>query len=155
MNLKLTLEKAQEAYKKATNDQKALLIDLYGAQYFLTDVKDLLKGYASACVLLQRDQLTLLDYSKGRSDKQAKREFARHKISTCIEAINEGWYPDFDNTNQPKYYIWMYGKKSGFSSSVSYYYDNSEVCSDLYCETREKAELIEKICREDYIEYLF
>jgi len=155
MNLKLELTKAQEAYKKGTSDQQQLLIDLYGAEHFLTDVKDLLKGYASACVLLQRDQLTLNDFKKGRSEKQAKREFARHRISTCIECVNEGWYPDFDNTNEAKFYIWMYGKKSGFSSGVYVIYYGTEVGSDLYCETREKAELIEKICREDYIEYLF
>lgn len=155
MNLKLALDKAQEAYKKATDDQKQLLIDLYGAEHFLTSVKDRLKNYESACAILDRQQLILSDFTKSRSDKQAKREFSRHRISTCIEAINEGWVPDFDNTNQPKFYIWMYGKKSGFSSSVYIYYFNTEVGSDLHIETREKAELIEKICREDYIEYLF
>lgn len=155
MNLKLSLDKAQEAYKKANEDQKALLIDLYGAEHFLISIKDRLKGYESACAILGRQQLILADFTKGRNDKQAKREFSRHRISTCIEAVNEGWIPDFDNTNQVKYYIWMYGKKSGFSSCVANHCYGTEVGSDLHIETREKAELIEKICREDYIEYLF
>lgn len=155
MNLKLPLEKAQEAYKKATQENKKLLIDLYGAEHF-EEVKDRLKGYKSACEILGIKQLTLEVFKQLFGDNiKAVKQFARHRIVTCIEAIKQGWEPDFDNSNQPKFYVWMYGKKNGFSSSV---YDGliiSAVGSDMYCETREQAELIEKICREDYIEYLF
>lgn len=157
MNLKLSLEKAQEAYKKATTENKKLLIDLYGGHHF-EEVRDRLKGYKSACEILNRKELTLEMFQVLFGDtKQAKKQFARHRIVTCIEAINQGWVPDFDNSNQYKYYVWMYGKKNGFSSCVLVYYylGGTSSGSDMYCETRANAELIEKICREDYIEYLF
>lgn len=153
MNLKLELNKAKEAYKKATTDNKNLLIDLYGREPF-EEVKDILKGYASACDILNRKQLTIDSFSF-LGEKQAKKQFARHKIVTCIEAINQGWEPDFDNSNEYKYYVWMYGKKNGFSSGVDYFGSETSVGSDMYCETRENMELIEKICKQDYIEYLF
>jgi len=153
MNLKLELNKAKEAYKKATTDNKNLLIDLYGREHF-EEVKDILKGYASACDILNRKQITIDSFSF-LGEKQAKKQFARHRIVTCIEAINQGWEPDFDNSNEYKYYVWMYGKKNGFSSFVSIVIISTAVVSDMYCETRENMELIEKICKQDYIEYLF
>lgn len=152
-HLKLELTKAIDAYKKGSEADKKFLVNLYGSEPFLT-IKDQLKGYSSACNILNRKELTV-DHFAFLGDQQAKKQFARHRIQTCIEAINEGWEPDFDNSNQYKYYIWMYGKKNGFSSIVGTYYVSSHVGSDLHLETREKAQLIEKICRQDYIDYLF
>lgn len=152
MNLKLSLEKAKEAYKKATAENKQLLVDLYGSHFF-EEVKDRLKGYASACEILNRAPLTIEAF-KFLGEKQAKKQFARHRIVTCIEALNQGWEPDFDNSNQYKYYVWMYGKKNGFTSVVLGF-SVTTVGSDMYCETRENIQLIEKICKQDYIEYLF
>lgn len=154
MNLKLTLDKAQEAYKKANSDQKALLIDLYGYEHFLTSVKDRLKGYESACIILGKIPLTIESFNFLGS-VQAKKQYARHKIVTGFEAINEGWVPDYDNTNQAKYEIWVEGKKYGFSSSVNYYCFFTSVGSDMIAETRENAELIEKLFKQDLIDYLF
>lgn len=154
MNLKLSLDKAQEAYKKATEDQKELLIDLYGAEHFLTSVKDRLKGYESACAILGKTPLTIDSFSFLGS-VQAKKQFARHKVVTGFEAINEGWMPDYDNTSQTKYEIWVEGKKSGFSSGVSRCFIHASVSSDMVAETREKAELIEKVFKQDLIDYLF
>lgn len=152
-HLKLTKERALAKYKSGTQVEKDFIIALYGAEHFVS-AKDRLTGYSSACVILNRKEVTI-DHFAFLGEAQAKKQYARHKIQTCIEAINEGWAPDFDNSNQPKYYIWMYGKNNGFSSFVFSFYCNSVVGSDLHIETREKAELIEKVCRQYYIDYLF
>ena len=154
-HLKLELAKAQEAYKKGTKENQQFLITMYGEEHFLTNIKDRLKGYESACKILGQKELTV-DHFAFLGEKQAKKEFSRHRIITGIKAINEGWYPDFDNTNQNKYYVYMQGKKSGFSSSCYYYFFiTASVGSDLYIENYDKAKIIEKIFRDDYIIYLF
>lgn len=151
--LKLKLSRAIETYKTSNESNKQFLINLYGEEHFITDVKDRLKGYSSACVILNRKELAI-DHFAFLGSSQAKKQFARHKIQTCIEAINEGWIPNYDNTNEAKYEIWMYGKNTGFSSWVGYD-SGASVGSDLVLQTREKGEIIEKICRQDYIDYLF
>lgn len=152
--LKLTLDKAQEAYKSGNTEIKKLLTDLYGEEHFLSDIKDRVNSYESSCKITRRSVLDIDDFDI--YGEEAKRMFARHKITTGIKAINEGWYPDFDNTNQPKYYIWMYGKKNGFSSVVGgSYFIYAGVGSDMHIETNDKAKVIEKVFRQEYIDYLF
>lgn len=152
--LKLKLEKAISTYKNGDNDTKKLLIDLYGEEHFIADIKDRVTSYEAACKLLARTPLTL-DQFLFMGEKAAKRQFARHKISVGIEAINEGWEADFDNESQYKYYNWFYNKKRAFSSGVSGCFTVASDGSDLCCETREKAETIAKAFRDDYIIYLF
>lgn len=152
--LKLTLDKAQETYKNGNAEVKKLLTDLYGEEHFLSDIKDRVNSYESACKITGRDVLDIDDFEM--YGDEAKRMFARYKITTGIKAINEGWKPDFDNTNQPKYYIWMYGKKNGFSSCVDFsHFVFTYVGSDLHIETNDKAKVIEKVFRQEYIDYLF
>lgn len=153
-NLKLELSKAIEAYNNGSDEIKKFLVSAYGEDNFVTDIKLRVKDYESACKILGRDQLTLEQF-KFLGDKESEKAFAKHKIETGIKAINEGWHPDFDDHNQYKYYIWMYGKSSGFRSDVYYCCHYSYEPSDLFIESREKAEVIEKIFREDYIKYLF
>lgn len=154
MNLKLTLEKALSTYKNGDADTKKLLINLYGSEHFITDIKDKVTSYESACAILGRKVLSVDDF-KQLFGKQAEKQFAGHKIQIGIEAINEGWVPDFDNENQYKYYNWFYNKKRGFDCSVRYYYGVSDLGSSFYIENREKAEVIAKVFKEDYILYLF
>jgi len=155
MNLKLSLEKALEAYKNGNDTIKRFLIDSYGEEHFLTDIKDRLKGYESACEILGIKPLTIEDFAFLGKD-QARRQFSRHKIVTGIQAINDGWVVDFENEDHPKYYNWLYNRKNGFSFvCYAYYYGDCFAGSDLYVETREKAELIQKLFKDDYIVFMF
>jgi len=154
MNLKLDKSKAIEAYKNGDDAIKSFLIDAYGADVFITDIKERVTSYESACAILGRKALTLKDF-EFLGESQSKRQFARHKIATGIEAINEGWVADFENEDQYKYYVWMYNKKRGFSFGVDSYFSRVIAGSDLYAETREKAEIIAKVFLEDYKIYLY
>ncbi len=154
-HLKLERAKAIEAYKNGDVDTKKLLIDLYGKETFLTDVKDGLIDYGTACVILGRTPKLLSAFEALYDTKpQAKKMYARHKVQTGIEALNEGWLPDYKNTNQAKYEVWMQHGSNGFSSLVSYRYYCTLVGSDFVLETREKGELIAKIFHQDLIDYL-
>jgi len=152
MNLKLSLDKALEAYKNGDDTIKKFLIDAYGKDVFITDIKERVTSYEAACSILGRTPLTLSQFLF-LGQKEGERQFSRHKIATGIEAINEGWIADFENESTYKYYVWMNNKKRGFSVSVGCDYF---VCgSDLCCESREKMEIIAKVFEYDYKIYLF
>lgn len=152
--LKLTIEKAQEDYKNGDPDIKAFLINLYGAEHFLTDIKDRVNSYESACKILNITPRSITDFSF-MGEKQAKKWFSRLKIVTGIKAINEGWAPDFENESQRKWYNYFTNKNRSFSSASYYYYAYSSSGSDEYIESQEKANVIAKVFKEEYITYLF
>lgn len=154
MNLKLDKEKALEAYKNGNSTIKQFLIDSYGAEHFLIDIKDRVTSYEAACEILGKTPLTLSQFSF-LGDKESKRQFARHKIATGIEAINEGWVADFENESVWKYYVYMRNKFRSFSFGVVGGFYRDGVGSDLYVESREKAEIIAKVFLEDYKIYLY
>lgn len=43
------------------------------------------------------------------------------KMVVIVEALNEGWKPDWDNYNECKYYPWFYMSPSSFAFDFSYY----------------------------------
>lgn len=155
-HLKLTLEKALSTYKNGDTETKKLLIDLYGSEHFITDIKDRVTSYEAACKILNRAACTIDDFSF-LGPQQAKKQFSRHKISTGIEAINEGWEADFDNENQRKYYNWFYNHNKGFASRTVFFSFAGCVGagSDFHIENEEKAKIIARVFKEDYIVYLF
>lgn len=42
-------------------------------------------------------------------------------LSVIIEAMNDGWQPDFSDHSQRKYYMWPSVSSSGLDFSISYY----------------------------------
>lgn len=153
-HLKLSLEKALEAYTKGDKARKQFLIDLYGKEYFLTDVKERVIDYPSACKELNILQLTEDHFAFMGND--AKRYFNRHQLTIIIRALNEGWEPDFTNSEY-KYYNYPYWNTStsGFSSGVVGCCGAASVGSDLMFKSRELAEYAYKIATKQYIAYHF
>lgn len=153
-HLELSLEKALEAYTKGDKARKQFLIDLYGKEHFLTDVKQRVIDYPSACKELNILQLTIDHFAFMGND--AKRYFNRHQLTIIIRALNEGWEPDFTDTEY-KYYNYPYWKSSinGFSSRVTSYFYDAVVGSDLMFKNRELAEYAYKIATKQYIAYHF
>lgn len=151
-HLKLSLDKALEAYTKGDKARKQFLIDLYGKEHFLTDIKERVTDYPSACKELNVLQLTIDHFAF--MGKDAKRYFNRHQLTIIIRALNEGWEPDFTNYEY-KYYNYNYWNTSinGFSSGVFSCYDDSSVGSDLLLKSRELAEYAYKIAKQQYLSY--
>ena len=152
--LKLQKDKAIEAYKNGDAEIKKFLETSY-PEHFKGDVKKRLTSYETACDILGIKPKTLEQFEALFDKEDARRQFARHRIVTGIKAINEDWVADFENENMPKYYNWMYNKNNGFSFVVDYLCDVADAASDLHVETREKAKIIQKVFKEDYIIYMF
>lgn len=67
------------------------------------------KTYADACKVLgiepvNEEVLIKLGFTKD--------EIAYRKLKTVAEALNEGWRPNWEDTNEYKYFPWFYVEKT-------------------------------------------
>lgn len=153
-HLKLLLDKAQEAYKSANADQKKLLIDLYGKEHFLIDIRERVIDYESACREIGIEPLTVEDFDFLPEEDQS-RAFNRHQVVIGARALCGDWKPNFKDTNQAKWYAYFYGESEGFSSVsfCDFYYSVSG--SDLMLPTQELTDHIRKSFKDQFITYLY
>src|ERR1700680_3512989 len=61
----------------------------------------------------------LLNYSGSDKDLIAAQAFA--KLTIIAKALNKGWVPDWNNSNQYKWYSWFKYSGSGFRFFVTHY----------------------------------
>lgn len=88
------------------------------------------------------------------TNNHSKRAFAFQNLCIIIEALNEGWRPDWDNQNEYKYYNYFY-MKDGFSFSYVLYchFTATTVPSALCFKSRELAEHMSNIAFNEFKEY--
>ncbi len=153
--LKLTVEKALEAYKNGTPEHKQLLIDLYGKHHFLINIQDRVFDYPSACAEIGLDPLEVDDFDF-LPEIDRNKAYVRHQLTIQTRALNEGWEPDFKK-NDYKYYNYFYWdtSKNGFSSLVSDHSFSASVGSDLMFKNNALAEYARKAFEKQYIAYHF
>ena len=60
------------------------------------------------------------DFSSFPEDMRKHFE-ALFKMVVIVEALNEGWKPDWDNCYEYKYYPWFYMSPSSFAFHVSFF----------------------------------
>ena len=105
------------------------------------DITKRVKTYADACAVLgiepvNEDVLTKLGFTKD--------EIAYRKVKTIAEALNEGWRPNWADSNEYKYWPWFVYNPAyaGFSFAYTYYAASSAYTnfgSRLCYKTRELA----------------
>ena len=102
-----------------------------------------IKTWQDAFKKLGLSTKTLPDVSRlPKKDKEAT--IARYKVEKIVEALNDGWEPNWDDSNENKYYPWFY-MKGGFSFySVYCYYSRTGVGSRLVFKNYELAEYAAK-----------
>lgn len=98
-----SVEEASDQVKDIINeDEDANVFDFYTEEQEYTDIRERVKTYADACHILgisdSEEPEVIADGGLMRSD-----EIARRKLERITEALNEGWRPDWNNTNQYKY----------------------------------------------------
>lgn len=84
------------------------------------DITKRVKTYADACAVLGIEPKNEAVLAKLGFTKD---EIAYRKLKTIAEALNEGWQPDWANSNEYKYWPWfVYNTASaGFSCANTYY----------------------------------
>lgn len=114
-------ENVTRALKIAKGNAKEMLQALLG-DYSDLPITERVKSFADACVALGLDEDEELPYKEPKNDRQiAVQSFTMMMI--IAQALNEGWVPDYSNSNEAKYYPWFEWKSSasgfGFSNALT------------------------------------
>ena len=148
--VKVTKETAKKLYDSVPGFFKEQLEAAFGKDAFRKiDYKDI-KTFKDACNALDIDPDAVC--SKGDTPDEA----AYKKLKIITKAINQGWIPDWDNTNQRKWFPW-FCLSSGFGFAVSGYgcaNSAATVGSRLCFESEEKADYAGKQFAVIYKEFL-
>lgn len=101
-------ENVLTAYEHASEEQKALLENMFGRDMFQPqDIKERVKTFDDAVAILGNDNQSVIDYY-AIADKTCTEDIlAFAKLRVIAEALNEGWKPKFDGA-ECRYYPWFY-----------------------------------------------
>jgi len=144
-------ETAKAIYNEVPVWMKTVLIDEFGEKTFVrkfTDIKTL--EDAAEATGKSSDYIRILVL-------ESQDEWAYRMLKMIVKAINQGWTPDWSNTNQAKYYPYfvVLPSGSGFSDSDTYYdYGDTYVGSHLCFESSEKAKYAATQFGDIYTKYL-
>lgn len=115
------------AFRNAGKEGKKVLSDLFGKQVALYDnIIDRVKSFEDACQVLGIS--TDVPEVKGLPRKHQKAIVANYKLIIIAEALNEGWKPNWQDSDEYKYYPWFDMSNpagvgcSGTASTASYTY---------------------------------
>lgn len=123
------------AFRNAGKEGKQVLSDLFGKQVALYDnITDRVKSFEDACQVLGIS--TNVPEVKGLPRKHQKAIIANYKLIIIAEALNEGWKPNWQDSDEYKYYPWFDMSNPagvGFSytyntASTTYAYFGSRLC---------------------------
>lgn len=119
------VEEAQDTVKKLTEDEgNGSIFDYFYKEEDYEEITDRVKTYEDACKVLGVEPI---NEQNAKAQGFRSDEIARRKLETIAAALNEGWKPDWNNTDQYKYYPYFYiqenakGKGSaGLSCAATY-----------------------------------
>ena len=117
MELTIKKETAQKIYPESSDWFKEVLIETFGEKTFkpkvFTDFKTMEDIYLE--VGLPKQEFYLRYENIGLDIDTINYE----KLKLVVKAINQGWVPDWSNSNQRKWYPWFDVSPSGVGFSTS------------------------------------
>ena len=116
------------------NEQKLLTYEL-----FIGKITDRIKTFSDAWEYCGKPEISLIQ----GNEKQIEYFIAVYQMSIICKALNEGWEPDWDNEDEPKYYPYFKMYPSGFAFYASHYdytFANAGCGSNFRLKTSELAE---------------
>ena len=151
--LEISKENAIKAYEVASDKTKKVLQNLFGEKVFVKEITDRVKTFEDALEVVGETA----EQFKERTQYDSVDEVAYKKVKVIAQALNEGWVPDWTNTNEGKYYCWFKYVGSGVGFSFNGYYfvlSFSLVGSRLVFKTRPLAEYAAKQFQSIYNQLL-
>jgi hypothetical protein len=113
-------ENARTAYVNADKGGRKLLTDLFGKEILPTKITDRIRTWEDVCEHLQIDPLDSLPFEIPDNEEEEAIN-AYFKIRSIAYVLNEGWFPNWDNSNEYKYYPWFYmDSKAGSGFGLSF-----------------------------------
>jgi hypothetical protein len=120
------VEEAQDTVKKLTEDEgNGSIFDYFYKEEDYEEITDRVKTYEDACKVLGVEPI---NEQNAKAQGFRSDEIARRKLETIAAALNEGWKPDWNNTDQYKYYPYFYiqeNAKGKGSAGLSYAYTHN------------------------------
>lgn len=121
-----SVEEAQRAVRNLVEDEeKGTIFDYFYKEEDYEEMIDRVKTYEDACRVLGVEPI---DEQNAKARGFRPDEIARRKLETITASLNEGWKPDWNNTDQRKYYPYFYIQENakgegfaGLSSNTTYY----------------------------------
>lgn len=118
--------------------------------------------FEEACEALKLNPVTVIPDFSVFPEKHQKAMAAHAKLIIIVEAVNDGWTPNWDDTNERKFELWPdiekdETKPSGFGLSYddcAYWTSNTDVGSRLCFKSREAAEHTFETFKQLYEDYL-
>lgn len=111
--LKISVENARKAYKKADQNGKEIFEELFGKEVFKPqNIMERVKTFKDACEVLGGTHPYVMLYNTFKEEvenlgKEDKDVGAYLKLRIIVAALNEGWKPQY-TSNECRYYPWFY-----------------------------------------------
>lgn len=119
------------AFRNAGKEGKQVLSDLFGKQVALYDnITDRVKSFEDACQVLGIS--TNVPEVKGLPRKHQKAIIANYKLIVIAEALNEGWKPNWQDSDEYKYYPWFDMSNPAGVGCSSTNYTASDACESRF-----------------------
>ena len=100
------VEEAQDTVKKLTEDEgNGSIFDYFYKEEDYEEITDRVKTYEDACKVLGVEPI---NEQNAKAQGFRSDEIARRKLETIAAALNEGWKPDWNNTDHYRYYPYFY-----------------------------------------------
>lgn len=118
--LQMSEDTARKMYPTASAEMKEVLQETFGKDFFSQKITDRVKTWEDACKIKGINPEYLPYPVATNGDERAANAF--FKMNIIREVLNEGWTPDWNNSNEYKYYPWFKMGSSGGGGGFSYHY---------------------------------
>ena len=148
IKLSLSIDEAKLLHSGANQERKLELEELF-PELKPISIIDIVKTYEDALEVLRRNHFD--------ETNLYPREIARRKLEIIIEALNEGWIPDFNDIKQSKWYCFSIGVNTGLrfsSSTISHTSANTNISVHLCLKSKEIADYVVEQFTDLYKEML-
>ena len=81
----------------------------------------MIRSFPEACKKLKLNPAKVLPRITGMPKRHQAAIIAQAKLIIIAEAMNDGWKPDWNNSDEWKYYPWFWMNEPGFRFGGSYY----------------------------------
>ena len=155
MQLNIELKTAQKIYPESSEWFKAVLTETFGEKAFKPKDYTDIKTFDDACQACGLSEKEFNDRFNSLGLDNDTVNYEKSKI--IVKAINQGWTPDWNDSDQRKWYPWFEVVSSGFGFSFTTYYCTltiTTVGSRLCFETSDKCKYAATQFIEIYKQFL-
>lgn len=139
-------EEAQKRVMEMVEEDEVSIFDFHVEEREYALITDRVKSYADACNALFIEPM---DEDDMRAHGFRRDEIARRKLETITEALNEGWKPNWADTNELKFYPWFYIEVSVQTEGTNGAYAELRFAATTIASTLTSASFGSRFCFHD------